>query len=442
MALPLKGIRVLELAGLAPGPYCGMVLADFGADVVRVDRLGTSFNPDTLTRHKRSISLSLKAPSGVDLLKTLLSAPPSRGCSNPNCKCSVAKQETCANNASKDLWRADVLIDPFRPGVLERLGLGPDRLLAANPRLIIARLTGFRRQGPYAMMAGHDLNYIALSGVLSLLGRKGQKPYFPANILADFAGGGLMAALGVTMAIIERYRTGRGQVVEADMVTGARYVSSFPLMLSQPSTGLPLWDAARGENFLDGGAPWYEVYETKDGQYMTVAALENHFYATFLNTLLPAVPLDVLPASPPTPATQMDRSTWPELAEFLTKAFLTKTRDEWTALFVGTDSCCVPVLNRWEVDSSGIGKNEPGFSLTEGADESGGDGGVPDPAPRLSRTPAQSARGSGSDLFLEPGTSTKTVLEEAGLGAEVQRLVREKAVDLGGEDADEPKAKL
>ncbi|KAK4049164.1 hypothetical protein OIV83_004317 [Microbotryomycetes sp. JL201] len=423
----------MQLAGLAPGPYCGMVLADFGADVVRVDRLGTSFNPDTLTRHKRSLSLSVKSPAGVQLLQTLLSSPTQAGCSNPNCK----------------------------PGVLERLGLGPDKLLQANPRLIIARLTGFRRDGPYSMMAGHDLNYIALSGVLSLLGRRGQKPYFPANILADFAGGGLMAAMGVLMAIIERHRTGLGQVVEADMVgevtqtrdilhteisssqiqvTGARYVSSFPLMLSQPSTGLPLWDSERGDNFLDGGAPWYEVYETKDGLYMTVAALENHFYATFLNTLLPAVPRDVIPASPPTPATQMDRSTWPALSDFFTKAFLTKTRDEWTRVFVGTDSCCVPVLNRWEVDSRGVGKHEPGFQAA--SSQAGGDGGVPNPAPILSRTPAPSAAGTEGSYFLEPGSHTRAVLEEAGLGAEIGRLVAQKAVSLADSDDDAPQAKL
>ncbi|KAM0786483.1 hypothetical protein ACM66B_001941 [Microbotryomycetes sp. NB124-2] len=441
MSLPLKGIRVLELAGLAPGPYCGMVLADFGADVVRVDRLGTSFNPDTLTRHKRSLSLSLKSPAGVQLLQTLLSGPaPQAGCSNPNCKCSASKQATCANNSNSSLWRADVLIDPFRPGVLERLGLGPDKLLQANPRLIIARLTGFRREGPYSMMAGHDLNYIALSGVLSLLGRKGQKPYFPANILADFAGGGLMAAMGVLMAIIERHRTGLGQVVEADMVTGARYVSSFPLMLSQPSSGLPLWDSERGENFLDGGAPWYEVYETKDGLYMTVAALENHFYATFLNTLLPALPSNVVPSQAPTPATQMDRSTWPALSEFLTKAFMTKTRDEWTKIFVGTDSCCVPVLNRWEVDSRGVSKHEPGFNVDRS--EVGGDGGVPNPAPILSSTPAPSAAGTEGSYFLEPGSHTKAVLEEAGLGSEIGRLVSEKAVSLADGDDEAPQAKL
>ncbi|ORY64756.1 CoA-transferase family III domain-containing protein [Leucosporidium creatinivorum] len=436
VSLPLAGIRVLELAGLAPGPFAGMVLADFGADVVRVDRYGASFSPDALCRGKRSMSVSLKSTSGVALLKTLLSPPTS--CGSSACKCS-SKGSTCSC-VFPGVWRADVLIDPFRPGVLERLGLGPDVLLQLNPRLIIARLTGFRRDGPYSKMAGHDLNYIALSGVLSLLGRKDEKPYFPANILADFAGGGMMAVLGVLMAVIERGRSGKGQVVEVDMVTGTRYVSSFPLIMSRPSIGLPMWDQPRGQNFLDGGAPWYDVYETADGGYMSLAALENPFYSTFLRTLLPTLSPQLIPSPPPTPSQQMDRDSWPALATFLTTAFRSKTRAEWSSIFMGTDSCCVPVLGREEVDSQGVGVDEPGVELSEEA--RGGDGGVPAPAPRLTRTPAREAGSlqEGEGYFLSPGRDSRSVLVDAGLEKQVERLVREKVVELGDEEA--AKAKL
>ncbi|GAA5921936.1 hypothetical protein JCM1841_005003 [Sporobolomyces salmonicolor] len=409
--LPLAGVRVLELAGLAPAPFAGMVLADFGADVVRVDRAGTSFNVDVLTRGKRSIAVSLKSPDGITLLRKLLSPP--------------------APTAPAPSWRADVLIDPFRPGVLERLGLAPAELLLANPRLIIARLTGFRRRGPYANMAGHDINYVALSGVLPLLGRKGDKPYFPANLLADFAGGGMMAVLGIMAALLERARSGKGQVVEIDMVTGTRYVSSFPLVMSRPDLNLPLWNEARGENYLDGGAPWYEVYETKDGAYMSVGALENHFYRTFLETLLSSLPGDLVPSPAPSPADQLDRTTWPALSTFLAAAFRSKTRQEWTDLFLGTESCCVPVLSQHEVDSEGRGPGEPGVALSERAQASGG-GGIPAAAPRLTRTPAAASGATRGEVFLEPGRDTRDVLREAGeLADEVERLAKAGVVSFG-----------
>lgn len=249
-----------------------------------------------------------------------------------------------------------------------------------------------------------------------------------------------MAAVGVLAALIERGRTGLGQIVESDMVTGARYISSFPLMMSRPSLGLPIWDRARGDNFLDGGAPWYDVYETKDGQYMTVAALENHFYATFLETLQPALD-STLASSIPKASAQMDRSTWPELASFLTKAFLSKTRDEWTKIFIGTDSCCVPMLNRNEIDSHGIGYDEPGTRLT--AEEREGDGGVPIAAPRLSRTPARGPEvyTEGGGFFLSPGQDTRAVLVEAGFSAELERLLKDKVVESDDEAAEEVKVK-
>lgn len=403
----LTGIRVLELAGLAPGPFAGMVLADFGADVVRVDRANAGFNVDVLTRGKRSIAVSLKTKEGIALLRKLLSA--SIGPEGP--------------------WRADVLIDPFRPGVLERIGLDPKDLIKENPKLIVARLTGFRREGPYSQMAGHDINYVALSGVLSLLGRKNTKPYFPANLLADFAGGGMVAVVGILAAVIERTRSGKGQVVEIDMVTGTRYISSFPLLMSSPSLNLPLWSQPRGENFLDGGAPWYDVYETKDGKYMSVGALESHFYAVFLNVLISNVPEDYR-YPPPSSSDQLERSTWPALKTYFTTAFLTKTRQEWTDIFLGTESCCVPVLSKEEVDSAGRGRNEPGVDMSPQEEESGG---VPCAAPRLVRTPAKEEKAGHEAVFLEPGRDTRAVLEEAGLGSDFAALSQAGAISQGDE---------
>lgn len=216
-------------------------------------------------------------------------------------------------------------------------------------------------------------------------------------------------------------------------VTGTRYISSFPLLMSRPSIGLPMWDQPRGKNFLDGGAPWYEVYETKDGGWMALAALENPFYATFLSTLLPTLPAHLIPSPPPTPATQMDRETWPALAAFLTAAFRSKSRAEWTQIMLGTDSCCVPVLEPGEVDSQGLGADETGVSLPVGEEE--GDGGVPMPAPTLVRTPARGleAYKGGEGFFLAPGKDTRSVLEDAGLRGEVERLLREKVVEAGAE---------
>ncbi|KAJ9664424.1 Isopenicillin N epimerase component 2 [Coniosporium apollinis] len=241
---PLTGIRVLEFAGLAPGPFAGLLLADYGATVLRIDRSHPSAHgphpppptADVLTRRKSSIAIDLKSPSGIALIKTLVPS-------------------------------VDVIIDPFRPGVLEKLGLCPSSvLLKLNPRLIVGRMTGFRRDGKYAQMAGHDINYIAVSGVLSLLGRKGEKPYAPGNIIGDFAGGGAMCFLGILLALLGRNTSGRGQVVEANMVDGSSYLATMPRL----SLKRPIWEKERGENMLDGGSPFYDTYETEDGKYMAV----------------------------------------------------------------------------------------------------------------------------------------------------------------------------
>ncbi|KAF6233901.1 hypothetical protein HO173_007731 [Letharia columbiana] len=314
---PLTGLRVIELAGLAPGPFACLLLADYGASVLRIDRAhpqAHTLNPppptsDSLSRHKSSIALDLKSPNGLALLRSLLN-------------------------------HADILIDPFRPGVLESIGLHPKDLLIVNPRLIIARLTGFRRDGPYAPMAGHDINYLAVSGLLSQLGRANAPPSFPANIIADFAGGGLMCAFGILAALVSRTQTGKGQIVEANMVDGSAYLGTFSRFL----TKTPLGDRPRGENMLDGGCPWYEVYECKNGGYMAVGALEDSFFGEFLKGL--NIEQELL-------ATRNDRTTWPTLRKTFRERFLENTRQEWELLFAGKDACCTPVLSQIELEEQG-----------------------------------------------------------------------------------------
>ncbi|PGH27183.1 hypothetical protein AJ80_01140 [Polytolypa hystricis UAMH7299] len=325
-APPLKGVRVVELAGLAPGPFAGLLLADYGASVLRVDRPHpsahtTSLPPptaDALVRHKTSISLDLKAPSSKAILLSLIS-------------------------------NADVLIDPFRPGVLERLGLSPtDVLLKHNPRLIVARMTGFRRDGKYKDMAGHDINYIAVSGVLSMLGRAGEKPYPPGNILGDFAGGGAMCFLGILLALLSRQSTGKGQVVNANMVDGSAYLASMP-RLGRKSE---IWGKPRGENTLDGGCPYYGTYETKDaGRYFAIGALEPQFYAALLKGL-GLSPEDMLPRG--SNGKREDPVNWPFMRGVLERRFKEKTRKEWEAIFDGTDACATPVLDMDELEQSGF----------------------------------------------------------------------------------------
>ncbi|ORY71183.1 CoA-transferase family III domain-containing protein [Pseudomassariella vexata] len=315
---PLQGIKVLEFAGLAPGPFAGLLLSDAGANVLRIDRAipgrthtpGVKVNPteDLLTRRKSSIVVDLKSPRGIALIKDLAKT-------------------------------TDVIIDPFRPGVLERLGLGPDVLTAINPRLIYGRMTGFRRDGKYAAMAGHDINYLAVSGVLSLLGRSGEKPHPPWNILADFAGGGATLFQGILLAMIARQKTQRGQVVEANMVDGASYLTTFP----RQTLKTPLGSEPRGENILDGGCPYYDTYETKDGKYMSVGALEPQFYTILVQGLGLG--------DQGWEKKRYDRTNWPEMRQQFETAFKAKTRSEWERVFDGTDACCAPVLEYAELET-------------------------------------------------------------------------------------------
>ncbi|XP_026504828.1 alpha-methylacyl-CoA racemase [Terrapene carolina triunguis] len=383
--MALSGVRVLELAGLAPSPLCGMILADFGAQVVRVDRCPRSaMNTDVQGRGKRSLALDLKQGAGAAALRRLC-------------------------------LRADVLVEPFRHGVMEKLGLGPKVLLQENPKLIYARLTGFGQSGRYAKSAGHDINYLALSGVLSKLGRKDENPYAPVNLLADFAGGGVMCAMGIIMALYERTKSGKGQVVDASMVEGAAYLSSF-LWKSQ---NLGLWNRLRGENLLDSGAPFYETYKTLDGKFMAVGAIEPQFYEQLVKGL--GLDLDKLPS-------QLSFSDWPEMKKMFAALFSKKTQAEWCRIFDGTDACVTPVLSLDEVALYQHNKERGSFIKNDQEEIS------PRPSPLLSRTPATPS--SRRDPFI--GEHTEEILLEFGFTKEeIAKLHSEKVIEFN-----KPKANL
>ena len=345
MGGPLAGVRVLELGGIGPGPFAGMVLSDLGADVIRIDRPGgaSAFVPgldparDVLMRGRRVVALDLKRPADLDV-------------------------------ALHAIERADVLIDPFRPGVAERLGLGPEDALARNERLIYARITGWGQSGPWAGAAGHDINYVALAGPLAAMGRPGSPPSPPLNLVGDFGGGGMLLALGVTSALVERATSGRGQVVDAAMVDGVAL--QYAAIMGFRSMGL--WNEERGSNFLDGGAPYYDTYETADGRYVAIGALEPQFYAELMTRL------ELDPAEWP----QDDTARWPALRERLTAIFASRTRDEWDAALGGTDVCFAPVLNGEEAAAHPQNAGREVYTEIDGVLQ-------PSPAPRFSRTPGE-----------------------------------------------------
>ncbi|KAM6975291.1 alpha-methylacyl-CoA racemase [Tautogolabrus adspersus] len=367
--MALAGVRVIELAGLAPAPFCGMILADFGAKVIRVDRTKVAMSLDTQGRGKQSVALNLKSSEGVAVLRKL-----------------------CV--------QSDVVLEPYRKGVMEKLGLGPHELLKENPRLIYARLTGYGQSGSYANAAGHDINYLAMSGLLSRLGRSEEKPCAPLNLVADFAGGGLTCAMGIVLALLERTKSGKGQIIDASMVEGAAYVGSFVWK----SRSVGLWDRSRGQNLLDSGAPFYDTYQTSDGKYMAVGALEPQFYIQ----LLQGLELDAgeLPS-------QMSFSDWPELRRIFTERFASKSQAEWSEIFDGTDACVTPVLSFDQVSSHPHNKERASFIEDSSGAES------PRPAPVLSRTPAEPC------LAPDPviGEHTVEVLGEYGFtSAEIDQM--------------------
>jgi len=348
---PLNNINVIEMAGLAPSPYCGMILSDFGADVTVVDRLieGRPEIPNVMKKNpfhrgKRIIRINLKTSEGMDILK-------------------------------KMVRNADILIEAYRPGVMEKLGLGPGEAESINGRLIYARLTGWGQEGPYADMAGHDINYIALSGALSLFKREKERPLPPCNLIGDFAGGSLFCSIGILLALIERNSSNKGQVVDSAMIDGAAHLSTFfyGLMANR------LMTLDIGTNMVDGGAPYYQVYATADGQFMAVGAVEKRFYKALLegmglsdNKFLSA---------------QNDVIGWPKLKKKFTDVFKTKTRAEWTKIFEGKDACVTPVLKLDEVLSNPHNKTRNLLTEIDGMMQ-------PSPAPRLSRTPGGINRSS------------------------------------------------
>ncbi|MCZ7620615.1 MAG: CoA transferase [Myxococcota bacterium] len=376
MAGPLEGIRIVEIAGIGPGPFCGMLLADLGAEVLRVDRTEAARQPrrpgpnlDFLARGRHSVAVDLKHPRGVEVVLRLVD-------------------------------RADALIEGFRPGVMERLGLGPDVCLGRNPRLVYGRMTGWGQDGPLAKAAGHDLNYIALTGALHAIGRPDSPPPPPLNLVGDFGGGGLLLAYGIVCALLERARSGQGQVVDAAMVDGASTLMA--IIYGAHKTGW--WQDQRMSNMLDGGAHFYDSYETKDGKYVSIGSIEPQFYRELLEKI--GLAGEELPH-------QMDRSAWPKLKERFAAIFKTRTRDEWCDLLEGSDVCFAPVLSLAEAPEHPHLRARGTFVDVEGAQQ-------PGPAPRFSRTPGRIER-----LGPQPGEHTSESLAAWGFAADDLTELRE-----------------
>jgi alpha-methylacyl-CoA racemase len=377
---PLTGYRIIEFAGIGPGPMCAMLLSDMGADVLRIDRtsaagLGISMRTkfDLLNRGRRSVAFDLKKAEAIDAVMRLVE-------------------------------KADALIEGFRPGVMERLGLSPDRCLARNPRLVFGRMTGWGQEGPLAEAAGHDINYIALTGALHSIGRTGDRPLPPLNLVGDFGGGALYLALGVVAGLLEAQRSGKGQVVDAAMVDGAS--SLMTAIYGIKAAGM--WTNNRGENLLDTGAHFYEVYETSDGKFVSVGSIEAKFYEELLE--LSGLKGQELP-------NQMDRTAWPALKEQLTKIFKSKTRDEWCKIMEGSDVCFAPVLSMEEAPRHAHNRHRGTFVEVEGVVQ-------PGPAPRFSRTPGEVQRPPAS-----PGEHTEEALRDWGFSsAELENLRAQGAI--------------
>lgn len=367
---PLTGLRVLELAGIGPGPHACMLLADLGADVVRVERASGSIDvhgdrPDVLLRGRRSLRADLKSPHDLALVRELMVA-------------------------------ADVVVEGYRPGVTERLGLGPEAALAANPRLVYARMTGWGQGGPRALSAGHDLNYIAVTGALHAIGRPGRPATVPLNLIGDFGGGSLYCVVGILAALWERERSGAGQVVDAAMVDGA----SSLMQMVWSMRGIGMWADQPASNLLDGGAPFYDVYICRDGGQLAVAALEPAFYALLLDGL--GLDPKALPA-------QYDRVGWPTLRAALAERIASRSRDEWAAVFAGTDACVTPVLSLAEATQEAHLTARGTLVDVDGTVQAA-------PAPRFSRTPAGPPRPP-----TRPGSHTDEVLRD-WLGAAPARI--------------------
>lgn len=377
---PLSGIRVVEMAGLGPAPFCGMTLADMGAEVIRVDRigdadLGIKRDPrfDVASRGKRSVAIDIKSDAGRQTVLQLIQ-------------------------------QADVLIEGFRPGVMERLGLGPTACHALNPRLIFGRLTGWGQTGPLSQAAGHDLNYIALTGALEAIGLEDSGPVAPLNLLGDFAGGSMYLAFGIACALVERHTSGKGQVIDGAIIDGVSHLMGG--IHGQLAGGT--WKEHRGEHILGGAAPWNTTYLTRDDQYITVCSIEARFYALLL---------DKLGLDPQSLPDRMDRQHWPALRERLAHLFQQRTRDEWCALLEGTDVCFAPVLSVREMPAHPHVRAREMLTTSSGFSQ-------PVPAPRLDRTPGAIQ----GPTVSKPGEHSDAVLRDWGFSADDIQALRTAGV--------------
>ena len=372
---PLAGVKVVELQGIGPGPYCGMMLADMGAEIIRVDRAGSvgaeANVSDILARGRKSIAVDLKNPDGVETVLKLVAD-------------------------------ADVLIEGFRPGVMERLGLGPDVCLARNPALVYGRMTGWGQYGSMASAAGHDINYISLSGALHAIGGKGDKPVPPLNLVGDFGGGGMLLAFGIAAALYETAKSGQGQVIDAAMTDGSALLMNAIFGIMNRGQ----WNHDRGTNLLDGGAHFYGSYETKDGKWISIGSIEPQFYALLLEkTGL---------AGDNTMPRQMSRDDWPTLQEKFTEVFAQKTRDEWDEIMLGTDICYAPILTFEEAVAHQHNSDRQTFVEQDGITQAA-------PAPRFSRTEVELPSSA-----VAPGQHTEEILAGLSLSAEEIAALKEQ----------------
>jgi len=377
----LSGYKVIELAGIGPAPMGGMILADMGAEVIRIERPGAA-DPKVAEpisgRNKKSVVLDLKQDAGKAALMTLIE-------------------------------QADALIDPYRPGVCEKLGFGPDECLARNPKLVFARMTGWGQTGPLAQAAGHDLNYIAITGALHAIGRRGERPVVPLNLVGDFGGGGMLLVTGVMGGLLEAAKSGQGQMIDVAMVDGTAQL----MWMMQGFQQIGAWNAEEREaNLLDGAAHFYDTYECADGKYVAIGAIEPQFYAELLARA---------EVTDPQFQAQHDAAQWPELKQKLGEVLKTKTRDEWDALMAGSDACFAPVLTMVEATAYSANTERSVYTDVEGMTH-------PAPAPRFSRTPSQIRHGTQA-----LGADTVSVLEDSGMEASAIQALLETGAAVGSE---------
>ena len=377
----LSGYKVIELAGIGPAPMGGMILADMGAEVIRIERPGAA-DPKVAEpisgRNKKSVVLDLKQDAGKAALMTLIE-------------------------------QADALIDPYRPGVCEKLGFGPDECLARNPKLVFARMTGWGQTGPLAQAAGHDLNYIAITGALHAIGRRGERPVVPLNLVGDFGGGGMLLVTGVMGGLLEATKSGQGQVIDVAMVDGTAQL----MWMMQGFQQIGAWNAEEREaNLLDGAAHFYDTYECADGKYVAIGAIEPQFYAELLARA---------EVTDPQFQAQHDATQWPELKRKLGEVLKTKTRDEWDALMAGSDACFAPVLTMVEATAYSANTERSVYTDVEGMTH-------PAPAPRFSRTPSEIRHGTQA-----LGADTVSVLQDSGMDGSAIQALLETGAAVGSE---------